>query len=153
MVKSDDGSVSVHLRGSAWEGNLEIPQSFYLPQGKPWMEEEITLINRGAVPLDISRERCGFVLPQALEAGKGSGAWKDFKVTAVPYRREPQGNKSQYFDFSLDQILNEEFRSELMTYDTKATPVYASEGWAWTDGKRGFLVTKYTPGRNGMVHP
>ncbi len=148
MVKSDDGSVSIHLRGIAWEGNLEIAQSFYLPQGKPWIEEEVTLTNRGAVPLDISRERCGFVLPQTLEAGKGSGAWKDFKLTAVPFRREPQGNKSQYFDFSLDQILNEEFRSELMTYDTKATPNFASEGWAWTDGKRGFLITKYT--QDGM---
>ena len=123
---------------------MEIHQKFYVPQGKPWMEEEITLTNRGSVPLDFSGVRCGFVLPLALEAAKVSGAWKEFKLTAVPYRREPQGNKSQYFDFSLDQILTEEFRSELMTCDTKATPVYASEGWAWTDGKTGFLVTKYS---------
>ena len=144
MVKSDDGSISVHLRGSAWEGSLEILQEFHLPHGKPWMEEEITLINRSSVPLDLSHVRCGFVLPLALETGKVSGRWKEFQLTAVPYRREPQGNKSQYFDFSLDQILNEEFRSELMTYETRVTPVYASEGWAWTDGKRGFLVTKYS---------
>lgn len=143
-ARTDDGSLSVHLRGSTLAGSLEILQDFRLPHGKPWIEEEITLVNRGPVPLDLSGERCGFVLPLALPAAKASGGWKDFKFTAIPYRREPQGDRSQYFDFSLDQILTEEFRSELMTYETKATPVYASEGWAWTDGKLGFLITKYS---------
>lgn len=144
IAKSDDGTVSVNLQGNTWGGSLEILQKFRLPAEKPWMEEEITLTNRGAVPLDIGRGRCGFVLPLMLEDAKVAGAAKEFKVTAVPYRREPQGNKSQYFDFSLDQILSEEFRSELMTDSTRATPVYASEGWACTDGKRGFLITKYS---------
>ena len=143
-TKSDDGSVSVHLQGSTWAGSLEILQDYHLPHDKPWIEEEITFVNRGSVPLDLSGERCGFVLPLTFPAAKAGGRWKDFKFTAVPYRREPQGNKSQYFDFSLDQILTEEFRSELMTYETEVTSVYASEGWAWTDGKLGFLVTKYS---------
>ena len=144
MVRSEDGSISIHLQGSTWGGSLEIVQEFHIPHDQPWMEEEITLVNRGPVPLDLSRERCGFALPLALESAKVSGAWKEFKLTAIPYRREPQGNRLQYADFSLDQILNEEFRSELMTYDTKTSPVYASEGWAWTDGKLGFLITKYS---------
>jgi hypothetical protein len=144
MSKSEDGSVSIHLEGNTWGGSLAILHRFYLPHNKPCLEEEITLTNRGNIALDLSRERCGFVLPLALEAGKVSGPWKEFKFTAVPYRREPRGNKTQYFDFSLDQILNEEFRSELMSYDTTVTPVYASEGWAWTDGKKGFLLTKYS---------
>jgi hypothetical protein len=148
IVKSDDGSISIHLQGSAWGGSLEIQQNFFLPQGKPWMEEEITLTNRGSVPLDTSRERCGFVLPLTIEEVKVGGAGKEFTLTAVPFRREPQGNRSQYFDFSLNQILSEEFRSELMTGDTKATPVFASEGWACTNGKLGFLVTKYS--QDGM---
>jgi hypothetical protein len=144
VAKSDDGSVSVHLQGTAADGSLEIVQEFRLPHGKPWFEEEVTLVNRGSVPLDLSSARCGFVLPLARPAAKVDGRWKEFKFTAIPYRREPQGNKSQYFDFSLDQILTEEFRSELMTYETRATPLYASEGWAWTDGKLGFLITKYS---------
>ena len=49
------------------------------------MEEEITLTNRGPVPLDLSRERCGFVLPLSLESAKVNGPWKEFKLTAVPY--------------------------------------------------------------------
>jgi hypothetical protein len=144
MVKSDDGSVSIHLQGSTWGGSLEIHQRFHLPAGKPWMEEQITLINRGPVALDLSGERCGFVLPLTLETAKVGGAWKDFKLTAVPFRRESHCSKPQYSDYSLDQILNEEFRSELMTGETQVTPSFASEGWAWTDGKQGFLVTKYS---------
>ena len=146
--KSDIGSVSLQLQGSAWQGSLKILQRFYFPADKPWVEEEITLANQSAVPLDLLGARCGFVLPLDLEAGKVAGTWRDFKFTAIPYRRAPRGNNAQYDDFSVDQILSQEFRSELMTYDTAVTPAFASEGWAWTDGKRGFLVTKYS--REGM---
>lgn len=142
--EADDGSVLVQLQDSTWQGSLEILQKFKLSADKPWVEEEITLTNKSAVPLDLSGVRCGFVLPLESEAGKVAGTWKDFKFTAVPYRRAPRGNNAQYDDFSPDQILSQEYRSELMTYDTAVTPAYASEGWAWTDGKRGFLVTKYS---------
>ena len=136
--------VTVDFRGSALGGSLDVVQQFRLPRDQPWVEEQITLINRGSVPLDLSGFRCGFVLPLGLVSGKVTGQWKDFKLTAVPYRREPQGNKLQYSDFSLDQVLQEEFRSELMTSGTSVTPSYASEGWAFTDGERGFLITKYS---------
>lgn len=148
LTTSDDGSASIHFQGSTWGGSLEILHKFHLPHNRPWLEEEITLANRSSLPLDLSGVRCGFVLPLELEAAKVSGIWKNFKVTAVPYRRAPQGSNFQYADFSLDQILNEEFRSELMTYDVAVTPTYASEGWAWTDGKRGFLLSKYS--QHGM---
>jgi len=95
ISKSADGSVSIDLQGSTWGGSLEIVQKFRLPHDKPWIEEEIALANRGSVPLDLSHERCGFVLPLTVEAAKVSGQWKEFKLTAVPYRREPRGNKSQ----------------------------------------------------------
>ncbi len=148
LVKSDDGSLAIHLQGVTLSENLEIHQEFRLPHGKPWVEEEITLVNRGPIPLDLSDVRCGLVLPLSLDGGKVNGNWKDHKFIAIPYRREPQGNRTQYFDFTPDQILTEEFRSELMTYETRATAVFASEGWAWTDGTQGFLITKY--GQDGM---
>ncbi len=148
ISKSSDGTTIVHLQGSSLGGSLEVIQEFRLPAAKPWIEEEITLINRGQVPLDLAGLRSGFVLPLPLADSKVSGDWKDFEFTAIPFRREYQGNKSQYFTFSLDKILTEEFRSELMTYDTQVSAAYASEGWACTDGKRGFLITKY--GQEGM---
>jgi hypothetical protein len=144
LAQSVEGSSEVSLRGSVLGGQLEILHQFRVPHGKPWMEEEITLANRGSVSLDLSSERCGFVLPLPLSQGEVSGKWRELRFTAIPYRREPGGHRSQYADFSLAQILTQPYFSELWTYETTPTPAYASEGWVWTDGRQGFLITKYS---------
>ncbi|HVA01514.1 MAG TPA: hypothetical protein VMV34_07645, partial [Terriglobia bacterium] len=130
-----DGSLTVSLRGSTIEKRLEVLHEFYLPAEHPWIEERITLTNHGSSPLDLSCGRCGFVLPLSLSEGQATGEWGQFKLTAIPYRREPNGDGKQYADFSLGQLLTEQYSSELWTYETTVTPTYASEGWAWTDGK------------------
>jgi len=139
-----DGSTLVALQGTALEGQLEVLHEFHVPDNRPWIEEQITLTNHGPSPLDLQDGRCGFVLPLSLANAKVAGKWAEFKLTAVPYRREPNGGRKQYADFPLGQILTEQYSSELWTDETTATPAYASEGWAWTDGKRGFLITKYS---------
>jgi hypothetical protein len=139
-----DGSTTVALHGTAPAGQLEVVHEFYLPNDLPWVEEQITLRNHGPSPLDLQDSRCGFVLPLSLAGAKVTGKWAEFKLTAVPYRREPHGNRMQYADFTLGQVLTEQYTSELWTWGTTTTPGYASEGWAWTDGKQGFLVSKYS---------
>ncbi len=146
--RSEDGSVTISLRGTTVEGILEVLHEFQLPAQQPWVEERITLTNRGSSPLDLSNDRCGFVLPLSLSGNQATGEWGQFKLTAIPYRREPNGYRKQYADFSLGQLLTEPYSSELWTEHTTVTPGYASEGWAWTDGKQGFLLTKYS--RQGM---
>jgi len=143
-----EGSSLISLRGDL-PGGLEILQEFRIPQQQPWLEEQITLSNRGSSSLDLSSWRCGFVLPLAPPSqGQIVGPWAQFKFTAIPFRREPNGSRAQHADFSLAQILTEQFSSELWTADATATSAYASEGWAWTDGRRGFLLSKY--GLQGM---
>lgn len=144
MTRGTDGSLTVSLQGSAIDGWLEVHHEFKLPAMHPWMEEQITLTNRGSSPLDLSSARCGFILPLPLSKGQVTGEWNGFKLIAIPYRREPNGYQKQYADFSLGQLLTEPYSSELWTQETTVTPAYASEGWAWTDNKRGFLLTKYT---------
>lgn len=144
IVHGPDGSITVSLEGKAVEGWLGIHHEFHVPAKHPWIEEQITLTNHGTSPLDLSGGRCGFVLPISLSGGQATGEWRTFRVTAIPYRREPDGNLKQYADFSLGQLLTEPCNSELWTGKTTVTPAYASEGWAWTDGKRGFLLTKYS---------
>jgi hypothetical protein len=90
-----------------------------------------------------------------------TGPLQNFKFTAVPYRREPKGNRTQYADYTLRQVLSEPRTSSLRgetplkrlsnTVWTDMAgiiptqyPYYASEGWILTDGRRGFLVTKYS---------
>jgi hypothetical protein len=143
-ISSDPEDFSlISLRGDL-PGDLEILQEFRVSRQQPWMEEQITLSNRGSSCLDLSSWRCGFVLPlEPPSQGRIDGAWARFKLTAIPFRREPNGSRIQYADFSLAQILTEQFSSELWTADSTATPAYASEGWAWTDGQHGFLLSKY----------
>lgn len=148
LTRGEDGSLTIHLAGAELCGNLEIQQEFRLPYDKPWVEEQITLVNRGSMPLNLPDLRCGFVLPLPVADGKVTGDWREYKFIAIPYRREPQGSRTQYFDFTMDQILTQEFRSELITFNTTVSPAFASEGWAWTNGTQGFLLTKY--GMDGM---
>jgi hypothetical protein len=143
-ICAPDGSSLISLQCD-FPGGLEILHEFRVSHRQSWFEEQVTVFNRSSSPLDLSSWRCGFVLPLAAPSqGNITGPWAQFKLTAIPFRREPNGSRVQYADFSFAQILTEQFSSELWTADTTATPAYASEGWAWTDGKQGFLLSKYS---------
>ena len=144
LSEDKDGSQVVSLRGRALGSRLEVMHHFRVPLDQPWIEEEIAFTNRGSTPLDLHDGRCGFVLPLSLVDGQVRGNWEAFKFIAIPYRREPQGHRDQYADFSMTQVATAQYSSELWTHETTVTPAYASEGWAWTDGRLGFLLTKYS---------
>jgi hypothetical protein len=135
---------TVVLRGRT-EYGVDIGHRFTVDPATSWIEEEIELSNSGVVPLDLHDVRAGFVLPVAFVGGKVQGPWAQFAFTAIPFRREPSGHKTQYSDFSLSQVLTEQCSSELWSGDTTVTPAYASEGWAWTDGSCGYLISKFSP--------
>jgi hypothetical protein len=141
------------------DSGLEISHAFRLSNLSPGLEEELTLKNTTAQPLK-GEPRFGFTLPAPADTLDG------FVFTAVPYRREPNGERSQYADYKLNQILHEKRRSSLrgdMNWSTSfvegihntgigdnpqqplAFDSYGSEGWAITNGKTGFLLTKYNP--------
>ena len=135
-VTAHDAS-SLTLKGKTASG-LEVEHQFRLPLDSPWVEEEITIRN---TTNGLAREtfRCGFVLPVKPDTLTG------YTFTAVPFRREPRDNSHSYADYSLDRILNNTRRSSLRE---DSNPVrdyddYFSEGWAFTNGTAGFLVTKY----------
>jgi hypothetical protein len=145
-IKHDKTSVT--LRGETGTG-ITIQHRFTLDPERPWIEEALALTNASSHPLTIAF-RCGFVLPIRPDSLKG------YTFTAVPYRREPHGNRSQYADYTLDQVLYEPRRSSLREIPTIVneaprfvqprvfTDDYLSEGWVLTDGRNGFLITKYS---------
>ncbi len=136
---------SVEVQGKN-EVGLQVRHRFTLNPATPWMEETVDFTNRSSLPLDLHGARAGFVLPLALEQDRVQGSWEDFRLTAIPFRREPSGHKRQYADFSLVQVLKSHYFSELWSAETTGTPAFAAEGWAWSDGKQGFLISKYSPG-------
>jgi hypothetical protein len=148
LVESGDGTRTVTLSGGALSGQLEVGHEFRVPRGQPWIEEQITLTNRSSHPLDLTSANCGFQLPLSLTGSQVSGPWSKFKFTAVPYRRGLGGPRGQYNDFSLGDILTQQFSFEPMWLEGTLAPNYASEAWALTDGEQGFAVLKY--GQDGM---
>jgi hypothetical protein len=162
--RTREGQNSVVILEGATGTGLEVRQEFSVPESRPWIEERITVTNRSHHPLAVPYARCGFVLPIPMDAGKAGGPLKDFKFIAVPYRREPRGDRKQYADFTLTQVLLEprssrlrsdiqlEFQGDTVIPAMWTTgPIqtefeeYASEGWLLTDGTRGFLITKFNP--------
>jgi hypothetical protein len=161
-INQDGKTKIVSLRGEI-PGAIELHHEFRVPADEPWVEEQITILNRGSSVLALPYDRCGFVLPLTVQAGVVTGPLQNFKVTAVPYRREPNGNRTQYADYTLYQVLSEP-RSSHLRAETPVDrvgnvvvstvyisgiiqtlyPFYASEGWVLTDGRRGFLLTKYS---------
>lgn len=142
-VKKDGGSVVLH--GNT-ETGMGIQHRFTVDPAVSWIDEEVEFTNGGSVPLDLHHARCGFVLPIPLQGEQVRAPWAAYKLTAIPFRREPNGHRVQYADFSLSQILTGLYSSELWTMETTVTSAFASEGWAWTDGKQGFLISKFSPG-------
>ncbi|MFN8008494.1 MAG: hypothetical protein U0V70_16030 [Terriglobia bacterium] len=166
-VKTQESGADVlTLKGSVSEA-IFFRQEFRLPASEPWFEEVVTLTNHSSYPIDLNQVRGGFVLPVDWGQDGIKGWLKDFKFIAVPYRREPTGDRKQYADYTLTQVLTEPRSSRLRSdfpirqdgtvvmttaYETGIPQIsfflYASEGWILTDGKRGFLVTKYN--QHGM---
>lgn len=144
-------------------GGVEIRQTYSMNADEPWLEETIVLANLTDHVIPLPDLRGGFALPVKMSGSAPQSPLNDFKFTAVPFRREPTGNRTQYADYSLSQVLTELRHSELRAqvrvdrWDQVYVPEifmtglvatdysqYASEGWAITDGARGFLLTKYS---------
>ena len=153
---TDHGAIT--LVGATGSG-LEVSHTFRVQPNVPWIEEEIAVRNAGTQPV-TGESRCGFTLPVTPETLNG------YTFTAVPFRREPSGKRSQYADYSLTQILHDKrvsilrgnmrwgtgFRDGVHDCGIGVDPrdpltfdVYGSEGWTFTNGKTGFLLTKYNP--------
>lgn len=152
----------ITLEGTA-AGVLNVKHEFRIPSNQPWIEESVALTNLGDYPVALPSGRCGFVLPLKVEGRSVEGPLKQFLFTAVPYRREPRGDRKQYADYTLAQVLTESRSSQLrgslridqdqnvvtsVLHSTGAITTeyssYASEGWVLTDGRRGFLISKYS---------
>ena len=139
------GEHSVEVRGTTPAG-LEVRHRFTLGSSAPWLEESVSFTNRSSGPLDLREARAGFVVPVALNDGKAEGPLASHRFTAIPFRREPGGHKKQYADFSVANVLTGQFASELWSSETTVTPAFASEAWAFTDGRQGFVFSKFSPG-------
>jgi hypothetical protein len=146
---SQEGNTTVVVMEGLTPARILLKQEFRIPRDHPWIEEQITVVNQGSRILALPYGRCGFLLPLALEDRTVVGSLRDFRFTAVPYRREHLDDRKQYADYTIAQVLTEPRGSRLRSGDPDGTQntlfsTYASEGWVLTDGRRGFTITKYS---------
>ncbi len=147
-VHPETGTV---VLGGCTDTGIEVAHVFRAHADSDWIEEELTLTNRGATPLDLHAARCGFVLPVSLAERADDRTRSLQTFAAVPFLREPnETSEHQYAEYSLVQILTSEFASGLWIRRTCSpneitiTPHFAAEGWVWQHGTHTFLVTKYS---------
>ena len=85
-----------------------------------------------------------------LRDGRLSGSQAKSSFVAVPFRREPRGSLTQYSDYSMDQIVTGEFRSDLWSPDwarsiqPTVSSSFAAEGWIWSHEGSGLVISKYS---------
>ncbi len=140
---------SVVLKGRT-ESEIGVEHRFSITSDSSALEEQIIITNHSAAALDLSAARCGFVLPVAMSATQPQRLLTQPTFSAVPFLREPSGNRTQYSEYLLGEILGRGFTSELwqgwtgIPAPVETTAAYAAEGWIWRQGNSGFLITKYS---------
>jgi len=137
------------------EGSLEfdeggprdifVRQRFRIPRNEPFFEEQITILNKGAVRLDVSDISFGFRKKTFdRQESKWADEFEDFRLVPVPHRRR-FGHRvdRKLSEYELRDLLPGTWEDSTIVPGGHPLPDHGSEGWVWTDGERGLLVVKY----------
>lgn len=138
------------------EGRLGASNSFmvwhqlYVPEDEDFLEEKITLHNLNDDDLILRSYRFGFrkrLEKPEIYGGPGIDI-ENYRLIALPFRLQPDGNKH---DYSLDSIYNGWYQQSASDHPSLPREevvdlgMARSEGWAWSDGENGLLIIKYNP--------
>ncbi|GIV20929.1 MAG: hypothetical protein KatS3mg023_2680 [Armatimonadota bacterium] len=144
VEQGDDGSLRVTLL--ARRGNLVVQHTFRATLDA--LEEQLTLTNGGAEPIDLRDAVFGFT--RTLRDGNDFRAdLKGCCFHPIPYRRETV--TGEFGDLAPEELLSRQggfyfwsFEIPLQRYTTSA---FGSEAWGWTDsdGEHTLLIAKYNP--------
>jgi hypothetical protein len=125
-----------------------VQQLFRIPAEGPYVDEEVNIINKGSEDYAIGDIAFGF---RKKIYRREEVAWvqpfEDYSLVPVPHRRR--------FGHRVDRKVSDYKTPDLLPHmwtDTRVggpegqnLPDHGSEGWVWTDGKKGLLVLKYAP--------
>ena len=127
---------------------INVRHRIYGPEDGEFMEERIILRNAGKSGIVLRGYRFGF--RKRLELPKRYGGpgidIEDYRLVALPFRLQPDGTKHDYMlhDLYLGRYQTAEFHNPArLVQEVVDKGRSRSEGWAWTDGENGLLITKY----------
>jgi len=134
-VATDAGRVVVTGRFAG--AGLRLVQTF-CPAGDA-LDEQITLTNEGAAPVQLEALELGFVADLAPRA-----AWR---LCAIPFRVQLDGSRH---DYPVAALLKGQFKNAACVDSSRPEQLtekgrLRSEAWAWGTGDRGLVIMKYNP--------
>ena len=136
-----EGKERLIIEGKFEETNIVITHEFFLEKGSPWLDEKITLNNRGSKKVRIGLINLGFKKAFFKQYSGWIDHLDEYTLTAIPTRRYfGYGDDRRKENFSANDIL---FRAWVeMEADM---PGFCAEGWLWGNEEGGLLTCKYNP--------
>jgi len=135
------GRDSLIIEGSFEDTNVSIIHEFKLENNCKWLDEKITLTNRGNKKVRFGLINFGF--KKALF--KQYSGWNEhldgFTLTSIPTRR--------YFGYGVDRRKENYSANDILfgawVAKEAEMPGFCAEGWLWGNSKGGLLICKYNP--------
>jgi hypothetical protein len=127
---------------------LSVEHSFYLPSGKNYFEENITLYNKGTERISLSEFEFGFPLNIKSKDDKILPEYANDSLIAVPFRHRADDKNGVIHDYNMTEILEKqgwEYYPNFILSRTYTFPSrhHFSEGWAWIHGKRSIGIFSF----------
>jgi hypothetical protein len=127
---------------------LALSHEFYLPAARPLLEERLALTNTSAEPIQLSSFAFGLQRAIAGRVGQVLPERAADRLVAVPFRHKATDPAGMDMDLSPADLLARLGRVPRIHFDHflygyVPTPVWASEGWAWTSAGRTLGIYKF----------
>ncbi|MCL5104945.1 MAG: hypothetical protein M1133_12640 [Armatimonadetes bacterium] len=143
-------TISGYLGGSTADARVNVRHRLFVSEDEEFVEELILLRNEGTKDVILRGYRFGFRkrLEKPEKYGGPGTDIENYRLIALPFRLQPDGTKH---DYQLDDIYHGRYQASEFYNPARLVQEVVdkgrarSEGWAWTDGENGLLITKYNP--------
>ncbi|MFX0046672.1 MAG: hypothetical protein ACFE8G_00755 [Candidatus Hermodarchaeota archaeon] len=136
-----EGNDILIIEGKFEDTDVSITHEFKLEKDCKWLEEKITLINRGTKKVKFGFINIGFKKALFKQYSGWVDHLDDFTLMSIPTRRYfgyGDDRRKEYFT-SNDILLGAWVEKEA------EMPGFCAEGWMWGNERGGLLICKYNP--------
>jgi len=136
-----EGADRLIIEGKFEDTDISITHEFKLEKDSNWLEERITLINRGNKKVRFGLINFGFRKGLFKQYSGWSEHLDEYSLTSIPTRR--------YFGYGDDRRVENFSANDILFGAWVAIeadmPGFCAEGWLWGNKQGGLLTCKYNP--------
>jgi hypothetical protein len=136
-----EGTEKLIIEGTFEDTNISIIHEFKLENESKWLDEKITIFNRGHKKIRIGLINLGFKKGFFKQYSGWIDHLDEYTLTAIPTRRYfGYGDDRRKENFSANDILFGAWVEK-----EADMPGFCAEGWLWGNEQGGLLTCKYNP--------